>query len=64
MAYCIAMLLMFLKVFRMEGTDILNLSSRNFIDGMCVAALAPAVLYSKVIIQGFQSLQPHPKKSS
>ena len=44
MAYCIAMLLMFLKVFRMEGIGILNLSSSNFIDGMCVAALAPAVM--------------------
>ena len=44
MAYCIAMVLMFLKVFRMDGIGILNLSSSNFIDGMCVAALAPAVM--------------------
>ena len=28
----------------MEGIGILNLSSSNFIDGMCVAALAPAVM--------------------
>ena len=39
MAYCIAMVLMFLKVFRMDGIGILNLSSSSFIDGMCVAAL-------------------------
>jgi len=44
MVYCIAMVLMFLKVFRMVGIGILNLSSSNFIDGMCVAALAPTVM--------------------
>ena len=44
MAYCIAMILMFLKVFRMDGIGTLNLSSSSFIDGMCVAALAPAVI--------------------
>ena len=43
MAYCMAMVLMFLKVFRMDGIGSLNLSSSSFIDGMCVAALAPAV---------------------
>ena len=44
MAYCIAMVLMFLKVFRMVGIGSLNLSSNSFIDGMCVAALAPAII--------------------
>ena len=44
MAYCMAMVLIFLKVFRMDGIGSLNLSSSNFIDGMCVAALAPAVI--------------------
>ena len=44
MAYCMAMVLMFLKVFRMEGIGSLNLSSSSFIDGMCVAALAPVVI--------------------
>jgi hypothetical protein len=44
MAYCIAMVLIFLKVFRMDVIGILNLSSSSFIDGMCVAALAPAVI--------------------
>jgi hypothetical protein len=44
MAYCIAMVLMFLKVFRMDVIGILNLSSNSFIDGMCVAALAPVVI--------------------
>jgi hypothetical protein len=44
MAYCMAMVLMFLKVFRMDGIGSLNLSSSIFINGMCVAALAPAVI--------------------
>ena len=44
MAYCMAMVLMFLKVFRMDGIGSLNLSSSIVIDGMCVAALAPAVI--------------------
>ena len=44
MAYCMAMVLMFLKVFRMDGIGSLNLSSSIFIDGMCVAALAHAVI--------------------
>src|SRR6202022_900863 len=44
MAYCMAMVLMFLKVFRMDGIGSLNLSSSSFIDGMCAAALAPAVI--------------------
>ena len=43
-AYCMAMVLMFLKVFRMDGIGSLNLSSSSFIDGMCVAALALAVI--------------------
>jgi energy-converting hydrogenase Eha subunit C len=33
-----------LKVFRMDGIGSSNLSSSGFIDGMCVAALAPAVI--------------------
>jgi hypothetical protein len=54
MTYCMAMVLMFLKVFRMDGIGSLNLSSSSFIDRMCVAALAPAV----IIINGsiFQPL--------
>ena len=44
MAYCMAMVLMFLKVFRMDGIGSLNLSSNSFIDGMCAAALAPAII--------------------
>jgi hypothetical protein len=44
MAYCIAMVLMFMKVFRIDDIGILNLSSSSFIDGMCVAALAPTVI--------------------
>ena len=44
MAYFIAILLMFLKVFLMVGIGILNLFSRTFIDGICVVALAPAVI--------------------
>ena len=44
MAYCMAMVLMFLKVFRMDVMGSLNLSSSSFIAGMCVAALAPAVI--------------------
>ena len=44
MAYCITIVLMFLKVFRMDGIGILDLSSSSFIDGMYVAALAPAVM--------------------
>lgn len=44
MAYCMAMVFMFLKVFRMADIGSLNLSSSIFIDGVCVAALAPAVI--------------------
>jgi hypothetical protein len=44
MAYCMAMVLMFLKVFRMDGIGSLNLSSSSFIDGMSVATLALAVI--------------------
>ena len=44
MAYCMAMVLMFSKVLRMDGIGSLNLSASRFIDGMCVAALAPAVI--------------------
>ena len=39
MAYFIAIVLMFLKVFLMVGIDILNLFSSAFIDGICVVAL-------------------------
>jgi hypothetical protein len=44
MAYCMAMVLMFLKVFLMAGIGSLNLSSSIFIDGVCVVALAPVVI--------------------
>ena len=44
MAYCMAIVLMFLKVFRMDNIRSLNLSSRSFIEGMCVAAMAPVVI--------------------
>jgi hypothetical protein len=47
MAYFIAIVLMFLKVFLMVGIGILNLLSSAFIDGMCVVALAPAVIKIK-----------------
>ena len=47
MAYFMAIVLMFLKVFLMVGIGILNLSSSDFIDGMCVVALAPAVIMSR-----------------
>ena len=44
MAYCMAIVFMFLKVCLMDAIGILNLSASIFIDGMCVAALAPAVI--------------------
>ena len=44
MAYCMAMVLMFLNVFRIDGIGSSNLSSSILIDGICVAALAPAVI--------------------
>ena len=44
MAYCMAMVFIFLKVFLMVGMGILKLSSSSFIDGMCVVALAPALM--------------------
>ena len=44
MAYCMAMVFMFLKVFRMADIGNLNLSSSIFIDGVCVAALASTVI--------------------
>ena len=44
MAWWMAMVLMFLKVLLIEHLGILNLSSSSFIEGMCVAALAPAVM--------------------
>ena len=44
MAYCMAMVLMFLKVFWMDGISSSNLSPSSFIDGMCVAALAHAMI--------------------
>ncbi len=48
MAYFIAIVLMFLKVFLMVGMGILNILSSDFIEGVCVVALAPAV----IIIRG------------
>ena len=44
MAYCIAMVLIFLKVFLMVTMGILKLVSSAFIDGMWVVALAPTVM--------------------
>ena len=44
MAYCIAIVLMFLKVFLMAVIGILKLVSSDFIDGICVVALAPVVM--------------------
>jgi hypothetical protein len=43
-AYCIAMVLIFLKVFLMVAIGILKLVSSAFIDGMWAVALAPAVM--------------------
>ena len=44
MAYCIAMVLIFLNVFLMVSIGILKLVSSDFIDGMWAVALAPAVM--------------------
>ena len=44
MAYFMAIVLMFLKVFLIVDIGILNLFSSDFMDGMCVVALAPAVI--------------------
>ena len=44
MAYCIAMVLIFLKVFLMITMGILRFSSSIFIDGMWAVARAPAVM--------------------
>ena len=44
MAYCIAIVLIFLKVFLMVTMGILNFSSSIFIDGMWAVARAPAVM--------------------
>ena len=44
MAYCIAIVLMFLKVFLMVAMGILRFSSSIFIDGMWAVARAPAVM--------------------
>ena len=46
MAYCMAMVFIFLKKILMVGMDILKFSSSNFIDGMCVVALAPLMTIS------------------
>ena len=54
MAYCMATILMFIKVFQMASIGSLNLSSSIFIDGVCVAILAPAVITMSGLI--FQPL--------
>ena len=54
MAYCMATILMFIKVFQMASIGSLNLSSSIFIDGVCVAVLAPAVITMSGLI--FQPL--------
>ena len=56
MAYFIAIVLMFLKVFLMVGIGILNLSSTDFIDGMCVVALAFHPLAATLSISGLYLL--------
>ena len=62
MAYCMAMVFMFLKVFRMADIlGSLNLSSSIFIDGVCVAALAPAVI--TMIMSIFQHSIAHPTQT-
>ena len=43
-AYCIAMVLISLKVCLIVFSGILNFSSKIFIEGMCVVALAPAMM--------------------
>ena len=43
-AYCIAMVLISLKVCLMVFSGILNFSSKIFIEGMYVVALAPAMM--------------------
>ena len=43
-ACCIAMVLISLKVCLMVFSGILNFSSKIFIEGMCVVALAPTVM--------------------
>ena len=44
MAYCIAMVLISLKICLIVFSGILSFSSRIFIEGMCMVALAPAVM--------------------
>ena len=44
MACCIVMVFILLKVCLIVFSGILNFSSRIFIDGMCVVALAPTVM--------------------
>jgi hypothetical protein len=44
MAYYMAMVFIFLKVFRMADIGSLNLSLSIFMDGVCVAALAHVVI--------------------
>src|ERR1700737_297627 len=44
MAYCIAMVLIFVKVFLMVTMGILRFSSSIFIDGIWAVARAPAVM--------------------
>ena len=44
MAYCIAIVLIFFKVFLMVTMGILRFSSSIFIDGMWAVAQAPAVM--------------------
>ena len=43
MAYCIAMTFISLKVFLVDVLEILNVLRIESMDGMCVAARAPAV---------------------
>ena len=53
-ASCIAMVLISLKVCLMVFSGILNFSSKIFIEGMCVVALAPTMM--KIIDSTFHPL--------
>lgn len=44
MAYCMAMIFIFLKISLMIGTCILKLLSNSFINGMCAAARVDVVI--------------------
>ena len=51
MACCIAMVLMSMKVCFKVSFGILNFSSNILIEGLCVVALAPAVMTITIVVQ-------------